>query len=215
MSEGIGLVCFDWGGVILRICRSWGEALARAGLDERPGLMNPEFAAERRVLAAAYQIGEVTCEEFFGGISRAMRGLYSADEVRRVHDAWLIEEYPGVDGVIRRLHARGVRTGLLSNTNQRHWERHLPGANAAPDFPTIGLLEERHASHLFGLAKPDRRIFESFAREVGEAPGRILFFDDLAENVEAARDAGWRAVLIDHEGDTSAQLSGVLSECFR
>ena len=38
---------------------------------------------------------------------------------------------------------------------------------------------------------------------VGEA---AVFFDDLAENVSAARACGWNAVHIDHEGDTARQV---------
>jgi FMN phosphatase YigB (HAD superfamily) len=33
-----------------------------------------------------------------------------------------------------------------------------------------------------------------------------VFFDDLAENISAARACGWNAVHIDHTGDTAAQV---------
>ena len=40
----------------------------------------------------------------------------------------------------------------------------------------------------------------------------VLFIavDDLAENVDAARACGWDAVLVDHEGDTAAQVLAAL-----
>ena len=34
----------------------------------------------------------------------------------------------------------------------------------------------------------------------------IVFFDDLAENVEAARAAGWNACPVDPHGDTAGQM---------
>ena len=34
----------------------------------------------------------------------------------------------------------------------------------------------------------------------------VLFFDDLAENIDAARSLGWRAEQIDPSGDTAEQV---------
>jgi FMN phosphatase YigB (HAD superfamily) len=38
------------------------------------------------------------------------------------------------------------------------------------------------------------------------APGRIVFFDDVEENVAAARRRGWRGQRILHDGDPIAQV---------
>ncbi len=43
------------------------------------------------------------------------------------------------------------------------------------------------------MRKPDARIYEHVERVSGLAPGRIVFFDDLAENIAAARARGWNA----------------------
>ena len=200
------LVCFDWGGVILRICRGFAEGCARAGLDVRLDTDDRELYSVRRTISARYQVGELGEDEFFESVSRSTRGAYSPEEIARIHDAWLIEEYPGARELVGELNALDtVRTGMLSNTNARHWARR------ERDFTTAGSLHHQHASHLLGLAKPDRRIFRAFEREAGAGPGEIVFFDDLPENVEAARRAGWNAVLIDHEGDTAAQMRTALA----
>ena len=49
-------------------------------------------------------------------------------------------------------------------------------------------------SHVLGVAKPDPRFFTEAARLVGAAPADILFVDDTAANVEAARLTGMAAV---------------------
>ena len=41
MSQ-VRIVCFDWGGVILRHCRSWQEGCAAAGLPVHPEVLTPE-----------------------------------------------------------------------------------------------------------------------------------------------------------------------------
>lgn len=206
----VRVVCFDWGGVILRICRNWKQGCERAGLrfDER--VMGPEIATPRRALAAQYQLGLLTCDAFFDGVSGVTGGLYTPDDVRAVHDAWLIEEYAGVSDLIDRLNAReDVVTALLSNTNARHWSRQHDGSGG---FGAAAKLKHRLASHHLGLAKPDVAIYDAATRQFGCAPDRIVFFDDLAENIASARAAGWRAVQIDHEADTAAQMRRALAE---
>jgi len=212
-SNEIGLVCFDWGGVLLRICRSWEEGCERAGLPVRGETGDPGLLGRRRAVSQHYQRGEIDDVAFCTRIAELTGGAYSPEEIALIHDAWLIEEYPGVHELITRLAGLDhLATGLLSNTNQRHWVRHLPGRDNEPaEFPTPGLLEHRTASHLLGVAKPDETIFQLFERQTGFAGRSILFFDDLEENVAAARRAGWHAEQIDHDADTAGQIASHLT----
>lgn len=212
MGQRVRMVCFDWGGVILRICRNWQEGCAAAGLPVRHTEDGPTMAAARAEVARRYQLGEIDCAAFDGEMSAATRGLYTPEDIRRIHDAWLIEEYPGVEDVVARLvEMPGVETGLLSNTNAGHWKRHLPGPGGArADFPTVGRLKHRHGSHLLGAAKPADQIYRLFEERTGARGAEILFFDDLAENVEAARRMGWNAERIDPDRNTAAQITAHL-----
>ncbi|MBL8962529.1 MAG: HAD-IA family hydrolase [Phycisphaeraceae bacterium] len=208
----IKLVCFDWGGVILRIRRSWSEGCLGAGLGVRGQSASESWADRRRRLSRVFETGGMSEAEFYEGMSVAMEGLYTPEEVRLVHAAWLVEEYEGMGGVIDRLNAvEGLETGLLSNTNTAHWARQRPDPDGAwPHFPTAGRLKHRHASHLLGCAKPGPEIYREFQRRVGRSAGEILFFDDLAENIATARGEGWHAELIDHTKDTASQVLGHL-----
>lgn len=211
MAVRIRCVCFDWGGVILRICRSWAEGCARAGLPVHPAAVTDRAAAGRREAAEAFQLGRITRDEFFDAVSLATAGAYSPADARRIHDAWLIAEYAGVPELIRELgRMKGLTTALLSNTNEAHWERQLPRDGKPGDFPAAHALHVRHASHLLRLAKPDPAIYAAFERETGFLPAEVLFFDDLAENIAAARARGWRGEQIDHAGDTAAQMRASL-----
>lgn len=44
-----------------------------------------------------------------------------------------------------------------------------------------------------GVAKPDPAFYAAATKGIGVKPDEILFLDDLAANVEAARAFGWRA----------------------
>lgn len=203
----VDMVVFDWGGVILRHCRSFPEACERAGLPVRGDVDAEASRARRRPITAAYQRGQISTPAFYDALRDALDGTYTTDELRAIHHAWLIDEYEGVGEVIGAIHARGIATALLSNTNACHWARHLAKAcGGGPDYPTAAMLTHRHASHLLGHAKPDADIYHAFVREVGVRPGSLLFFDDLDDNINTARALGWRAQRIDHTGDTASQM---------
>lgn len=216
MSERVTLVVFDLGGVVVRICRSWEEACRAAGVEHRAGIDTPGLQARRREVVKRYERGLIGCDEFFELVAGAMGGCYGSAEVRRVHDAWLLGEYEGVSGLVDDLHGAGIETGVLSNTNHAHWER-MAGrvVESRHSYPTPWRTKHCHASHLLGLAKPDRAIYDAFARLTGrggERAGEILFFDDLEENVGAARAAGWRSERVDYAGDTAAQMRAYLAQ---
>lgn len=207
------LICFDWGGVILKHCRSWAEGCAAAGLDVRIDLDCPAGLARRRELTRLHQIGRLGHDEYIALLREATGNAYSALELARLHDAWLLDEYERVPEVIARLvETPGVETALLSNTNHAHWITHIATADAPARYPTAALLKHRHASHLMGLMKPDAEIYREFERLVGARAGEILFFDDLADNVRTARTLGWHAVHVDHTGDTATQIESALRE---
>jgi HAD superfamily hydrolase (TIGR01509 family) len=216
-DPGVSLVVFDLGGVIVRICRSWAEGCRAAGLPVRgeENMGTQGMISRRRDVSRDYQEGRIDCEEFFRRVAETTEGLYSPDEIRRVHDAWTLDEYPGVNALVRSLKAAEIATGVLSNTNHAHWVRLAPPSHLdAAEYPTPRLVDHLHASHLMGLSKPNPEIYHRFAELTGYQ-GRereLLFFDDLEDNIAAARAVGWRAVQVDHAGDTASQMAHSLRE---
>lgn len=217
MAANERVVCFDLGGVLVRICRSWAEACARATLAER----NPEWFAGnvwkqlRRTVGDRYQCGLIDCDSYHAELAQQNGGAYTALELRRIHDAWTLEEYPGALELVQALNALpSVSTACLSNTNHGHWVR-LANLDGRSEYPSVLALRHRLASHLLGCAKPDPRIYElafsTFAEGGRLQPSDVVFFDDLAENVSAARAAGWSAFLVDPSGDTAAQMRRALA----
>ena len=205
MGDCVRLVCFDLGGVIIRICQAWEERCAAAGLAIRNPELWDEIKFVRDELMVQYQTGRIEGRHFAQRLSAALRGLYSPAEIMAIHDAWLIDEYEGVGTIVDQLHQAGLDTAALSNTTNEHWAR-------MDEFPTVGRLRHRFASHELGLNKPDPAIYRHVERQLGYTGKRILFFDDTEENVIAAREVGWRAERIDPASDTARQMTGALAE---
>lgn len=205
MPDRVRLVCFDLGGVIIRICQTWAERCAAVGVAIRNPELWDEIEPVRDGLMAQYQTGRIEGSHFARQLSEALRGLYSPAEIMAIHNAWLIDEYEGVDAIVDRLHQAGLDTAALTNTTHEHWVR-------MPQFPTVGRLRHRLASHELGLHKPDAAIYLRLERQLGYAGREILFFDDTEENVIAAQAVGWRAERIDPAGDTARQMAEAMAE---
>ena len=193
-------VVFDLGGVLIGHVRSWREAHERTSLPWDDHFASPEFFEATRPSVIAHMSGRIAPEEWYAEVARISQGRLAPDDARLVLEAWLYGDYPGVCEVVEAIHAAGRTTATLSNTNPVHWTQAMAAS------AVLQMIRHPHASHLLGEVKPDRAIFEAFERETGFARPEVLFFDDLEENVAAATDFGWRAELIDHTGDTAAQL---------
>lgn len=204
-ASPIRLVCFDLGGVIIRICRTWVEGLERAGLPLREGLSDRlEFVMDDiRNLVYQHQTGHMAGDTYYARFSESLEHLYTPDEVERVHLAWMIDQYAGVHDVVDALNRAGIVTAALSNTNAAHWE-------AIGTFSAVRLLGHRFASHLIAAHKPDVAAYEHVERTLAMDGKSVLFFDDLPENVTAASARGWHAVQIDHAGDPASQMRTAL-----
>ena len=204
MPRRFDLVVFDLGGVLVKAVRSWVEGHERAGLPFPPP-SGPEFEARRAALPRQGN-GTVDSARYFALFADASQGVYTAADVRRISDASLGGEYLGISRVFDALEAVSIDTAILSNTNDAHWARLFPQTPGEPEFPTLLRARHRFASHLLGVEKPDPRIYRHVERTTRHAADRILYFDDLPNNVEGARSVGWTAELIDYAGDTAAQM---------
>lgn len=81
------------------------------------------------------------------------------------------------------------RTGILSNSTDgaRREEQRRYGFEQLVDVLVY--------SHEVGVAKPDPAIYGLTAERLGVSHGEVILIDDVAENVEAASNCGWSAVL--------------------
>jgi FMN phosphatase YigB (HAD superfamily) len=203
----IAIVCFDLGGVLVRLRNSWTEVCRAAGFEIR-GSADQETAQKALHEAMVpYVLGHATHAEWAARSARALGGLYSEEELSRIHDQWIFGEYGGTSRLIDDIHAAGVRTACLSNTNHAHWDRFL----RTDEYPGVSRLGARYASHVLGLSKPNEAIYRAFEEATGCASASVLFFDDLLPNIEAAQSVGWNAEQIDPRVETVPQIRGHLA----
>jgi len=204
------VICFDLGGVVVRICSGWAEGCAAAGLDVRTGAITPDSIDAKSSIVHDLTTGAIDGPGFFRALTAGVNGLYSEAEFERVHRAWILGEYDGVAEIITTLRDHPACTAAcLSNTNHVHWAQ-LHGEGGA-GYPAFHALERKHASHLLRSAKPDEAIYRAFEEDLGASGDEILFFDDRHENIVTADNIGWRAHQIDPAAETAPQIMAALA----
>jgi glucose-1-phosphatase len=207
MSGDVGLVCFDLGRVLIRLCDSWRHAFDVAGIVMPPPRPYRDLDVERRLaqLKRQFDQGEIDLQSFAAQVGLC-HGL-GCDQVIQLNRAYLREPYPQTIALLEQLAEAGIRTACLSNTNADHWRMiSEPG----PHYLPLERLTYRFASHLIGLRKPDAAIYAHVEEQTGCAPETIVFFDDMPENIEAASRRRWRAHRVLMEEDPIDQVRRTL-----
>jgi putative hydrolase of the HAD superfamily len=90
---------------------------------------------------------------------------------------------------VKSLRAQGWRVYLATN-QEEYRVRHLLNESRLD-----AIVDGEYASYTVGYRKPDIQYYNEVTRRLGVNPKSIVFWDDLSENVEAAREAGWQGRL--------------------
>ncbi|GAB3772176.1 putative hydrolase of the HAD superfamily [Nocardioides ginsengisegetis] len=177
----VGHVLLDADGVLQRHPVGWVEAAAAYVGDDAATFFADVTAHERDLLAGG---------DGFAAVLAAVLEKYgvaaSADEVYRA--VWLtIEPVAGTVALVHRL--RGLGLGVHLATNQQAGR----AAHMRAELGYDDLFDESFYSCEIGAAKPDPAFFGAALDRLGVPAPAVLFVDDSAANVTAAREVGLAA----------------------
>lgn len=201
-AVAIRAVVLDIGGVLEVVDDDVFPAPAETRLGLAPGSISGGLAA----LPGDAMLGEVTEEEVRAEWQRAL-GLDDDQVDGLLEDYWRwyvgTLDRPLFDWFAAQRPARLI--GILSNSGPgaRERERHHGFEDVTDDIVY---------SHEAGVAKPDPAAYELTARRLGVEPHEVLFLDDVEANVDAARRAGWHAVLHRDTAASIAEMERILVE---
>ncbi|HEY7790292.1 MAG TPA: HAD family hydrolase [Vicinamibacterales bacterium] len=131
---------------------------------------------------------------------------------REVYEAWAsfahFSLYPDVEPSLRALAADGIRIGLVSNAQR-------PLTGFASHFALDGLIDACVTSAEHGYLKPHPSIFAAVLRQMDVDPAcAVMVGDSFRDDVQGAREAGLRGVLVRRAG-RGAPLPGESDEELR
>jgi putative hydrolase of the HAD superfamily len=200
----IDAVIFDLGGVVMdsplhAIARYERDHGLLAGAINRVVVESGEGGAWSRL-----ERGELTVEAFLAPFEAdgQARGVALDGERLMAYIAEAGVPRPRMLEAIRRIRARGLRAAALTNNWVR--EGSTEGHRLREHFDVF--VESARV----GLRKPDPRIYELVCRELGVAPGRAAFLDDIGRNLKTARALGMSTIKVDDPDAALGELAVLL-----
>ncbi|WP_316233533.1 HAD-IA family hydrolase [Bradyrhizobium sp. SZCCHNPS2010] len=150
-----------------------------------------------------HERGQVNDAAFFANL-RDLLGISITDaQFLEGWNAIFVGEVPGIAPLLARAGAK-LPLYVFSNTNRPHVEHFSPRyAELLSHFREIFL------SSSIGLRKPDPEAFDHVVQAIGVPARRIVFFDDLPENIEGARARGLQTVQVRSSDDIAAALDAL------
>lgn len=146
-----------------------------------------------------YESGSITTYEFFVKATE----LTGFDGTFNEFAAYLTGIFTPIErmiNVLEECRTRGFKTYLFSNTNElvvEHFRNSFTFFNNFDGY--IFSFEHR-------VLKPDERIYRILENKSGFRGDKIIYFDDLPENVKAGLKLGWRAFVHKNADSTRETL---------
>jgi len=150
-----------------------------------------------------HEIGRISDAAYFESLRASLGIGISDDQFLEGWNAIFAGAMPGIVPLLARAASR-MPLYAFSNTNRPH-VAHFSKAYA----DLLGHFREIYLSSTIGLRKPDAAAYDHVVKAIGVPAPRILFFDDLAENVEGARARGLNAVHVKSSDDVAKALAAL------
>lgn len=187
-------IIFDLGGVLLNIDYYKTEAaFNELGFGQFTKMYN-QYSANP--LFEHLETGLVSNEDFYGELIKMSGGTINEHQIKQAWNAMLLDFRRQSLAFLKELE-KSHQLFLLSNTNAIHHAAFMKiftseiGENSFDSY-----FFKTYYSHLLGLRKPNKDIFEFILEDSNLKPGQTLFIDDSYNNIDTARNLGFMTHLL-------------------
>ena len=192
---------FDLGRVVINI--DFGKALAcwagHAGCEVSD--LATRFAPDESY--RHHETGKLSDAEYFAALRISLGIGISDAQFLEGWNAIFTGEMPDIASQLARA-SQHLPLYAFSNTNRPHVE-YFSSAYA----DVLRHFREIFLSSSIGMRKPDTAAYDHVVKAIGVPASRIVFFDDISENVEGARTVGIHAVQVKSPADIENALQAL------
>jgi glucose-1-phosphatase len=201
MGSGADALLFDLGRVVIDIdfnvaFAKWAEyARCDRAVIARRFLHDEAYKRHER--------GEIDVDQYFTSLRSALGVEISNAQLLDGWNAIHVGEMPGISPLLAEV-ARRFPLYAFSNSNRAHelyWSTRFAGL--------LRHFRQIYVSSTIGLRKPDTAAYNYVVKAIGTSAERIVFFDDVLENVEGARACGLQAFQVKSAADVANVVAGL------
>jgi putative hydrolase of the HAD superfamily len=183
MNSTEKIILCDLGGVLIEL--NWISAARKLfGADLNPDELLHKWLSMSSI--KKFEAGKCDFAEFFADFCEETGNRLKFSDFAQEFGNIIGPVKKGCFEILPRLKESGT-LAMLSNTNQIHIDMLRKETDLLDHFEQLFLSYEMH------LVKPDPEIFAAVAAKLRVAPEKIMFFDDSATNVNAAKNMGFSA----------------------
>jgi putative hydrolase of the HAD superfamily len=179
-------ILFDADGVLQYATQHWQPALQSVLMLEdeahAKAIADDILEAETAVLESANGF----VEKLEAVLVKWNRAGFLSETLNVLHS---IERYDDVMQAVQAVRSSGIRCHIASN------QQALRAKHMSECLDYRAQFDSEFYSCFVGAAKPKPKFFESVIARLGCEASAVLFLDDRADNVEAARQAGLNAMV--------------------
>ena len=183
-------IIFDLGGVLLNIdYKKTENAFKELGYSHFEKMYS-QFTADE--LFVKLETGKINIADFLKVLTDSHEQNISPKQVIKAWNSMLLDWRQESLLFLSEL-AKSYKIFLLSNTNEIHQEAFNRILNTQNGMSSIDhLFTKAWYSHKIHFRKPNADIFEFVLKDAGITAAETLFIDDSANNIEAAKAAGFK-----------------------
>jgi FMN phosphatase YigB (HAD superfamily) len=195
MDHTIKAIIFDYGNVIFSI-----DFLRTQNAFKELGIENVETFFSHKGHAALFdefEKGNISAAEWRDGIRKQANKPNLSDQ--QIDDAWnslLIGVADGNHDLLLKI-SKQYPTFLLSNTNEVHYKWIMEYLKKEFNLENnASLFTKDYYSHLMGMRKPNKDIFQYVLDTHGLKAEETLFIDDSPQHLKTAKEMGLQTYLM-------------------
>ena len=153
--------------------------------------------------------GVMQKEEVFNKMLSTIPSEYQADAKRFFSQEVLktVSSFPYSADWLKNLKERGYNLYLLTNYPDWMFDYHWKNV-----FSFSAYVDGKIVSAQEKLIKPDHAIYEALIKKYNLIPSESVFIDDLAVNVQGARETGLNAIQFTNIEETKSNLESLLEQ---
>jgi glucose-1-phosphatase len=188
--SGIKNIIFDLGGVLLDL-----DFMAPVDAFRKLGAINDSFDYRKAISHPDFlnfELGNISPSEFRDRIREILGNNQLRDT--EIDRAWcsMLVSMPGEKVELLKQLAPVYRLFLFSNTNAIHMDYFKRRFEEEHHIPIESLFEKTYYSNEIHDRKPLTSAFAKVAESASIKPMETLFVDDFVQNIEAARNLGFK-----------------------
>lgn len=191
---GIKNIIFDLGGVLINLdYNKTTTAFTELGVENFNKLFSQFHSNE---LFTKLETGKIPEKEFYTAIRNSIPMPVTDEQIAHAWNAMLLDFRTESLVYLEELSSR-YKLFLLSNTNSIHFRCFQQIFTKDTGKPLLDVyFNKAWYSHLVGLRKPGKEIYEFVLQDAGIIAGETFFIDDSINNIEAAHEMGIRTHLL-------------------